>query len=154
MPAHDMVFLVPFDGSTLSKAALRRATEYASLTDDGVVALSVLPEDEAFARERGWVPPGEEYGPKATATRLEAEAAEVAPDVEFRWELAEDVSSVSTTTLDIVRTIRQVAHEVDARVVFVGSENAGRVSAPLASVGGPVSEDPRYDVHIVRHAEV
>jgi hypothetical protein len=36
--------------------------------------------------------------------------------------------------------------------VFIGSENAGRVSTPVCSVGAPVSEDPRYDVHIVRHA--
>jgi hypothetical protein len=34
--------------------------------------------------------------------------------------------------------------------VFVGSENAGRVSTPISSVGSPVSEDPDYDVHIVR----
>jgi hypothetical protein len=60
---------------------------------------------------------------------------------------------VATTTLDVVRKIRQVAHEVDAEILFVGSENAGRVTSPLSSVGNPLSEDAAYDIHIVRHAD-
>jgi len=60
---------------------------------------------------------------------------------------------MASVTTDVVRTIREVAHEVDASIVFVGSENAGRVSTPVSSVGAPVSEDPGYDVHIVRHAD-
>ena len=63
------------------------------------------------------------------------------------------MSSVASVTTDVVRTVRVVAQEVDATIVFVGSENAGRVSTPVSSVGAPVSEDPRYDVHIVRHVE-
>jgi nucleotide-binding universal stress UspA family protein len=118
-----------------------------------VVVLTVFPEDEVFARERGWVEEGEAYDPAALAADLEADVAELAPDAAFRYELAEDVSSVSTTTMDIARTIRRVAAELDASVVFIGSENAGRVSAPVSSVGGPVSEDPRYDVYIVRHTD-
>jgi hypothetical protein len=46
-----------------------------------------------------------------------------------------------------------VAQDEGATVLFVGSENAGRVSTPVSSVGDPVSEDPRYDVHIVRHTD-
>ena len=145
-----MVLLVPFDGSELATAALRRATEFAELTDEPLVVLSVLTDDERFARERGWVGADEPYDPDAIAERLEAAVREVAPDATFRHERPSDAGEMATTTMDVARTIREVAREVDASVVFVGSENAGRVSTPISSVGSPVSEDPDYDVHIVR----
>lgn len=148
-----MTLLVPFDGSELSKAALRRATEFSEFTGEPVLTLTVLPEDEAFARQRGWVEEGQSYEPDDIAARLEREVESVAPDATFRWELAEDVSDTGTPTTDVARTVRQVAEEVDATIVFVGSENAGQVSTPVTSVGSPVSEDPRYDVHIVRHVD-
>ena len=146
-----MVLLVPFDGSELATAALRRAAEFAELTDEPLVVLSVVTDDEPFARERGWVSEDEPYDPDAVAERLEATVREVAPEATFRREEPTDAGELTGAPLDIARTIRQVAHEVDASVVFVGSENAGRVSTPIASVGSPVSEDPAYDVHIVRH---
>jgi len=147
-----MVLLVPFDGSELATVALRRATEFSELTDEPLVVLSVVTDDERFARERGWVEEGEPYDPDAVAERLEAAAREVAPGATFRREAPTDAGDLATTTLDVARTIREVAHELDASIVFVGSENAGRVSTPIASVGSPVSEDPDYDVHIVRRA--
>jgi nucleotide-binding universal stress UspA family protein len=147
-----MVLLVPFDGSELATAALRRATEFAELTDEPLVVLSVVTDDERFARERGWVGEDEPYDPDAIAERLETSAREVAPDATFRREVPTDAGEMAATPLDVARTIRQVAHEIDASIVFVGSENAGRVSTPITSVGSPVSEDPGYDVHIVRHA--
>lgn len=147
-----MVILVPFDGSELATAALTRATEFAEQIGEPVVVLSVITEDEEFARDRGWVGEDESYDPDAVAERLEAAAREVAPGATFRREEPTDAGMMATTTLDVARTIREVAHELDASVVFVGSENAGRVSTPIASVGSPVSEDPDYDVHIVRKA--
>ena len=59
---------------------------------------------------------------------------------------------MASITTDVIRTIRAVAHELDVSVIFIGSENAGRVSTPVSSVGAPVSEDPGYDVYISRHA--
>ena len=147
-----MVLLVPFDGSELATAALRRATEFSGFTDEPVVVLSVITDDERFARERGWVEDDEPYDPDAIADRLEATVSEIAPDAAFRREVPNDGGEMATTTMDVARTIREVAREVDASVVFVGSENAGRVSTPISSVGSPVSEDPDYDVHIVRRA--
>jgi nucleotide-binding universal stress UspA family protein len=145
-----MVLLVPFDGSDLAKAALSRAAEFSELTDEPVLVVSVVTGDEEFARERGWIDEDEPYDPDAVAERLEAAARAVAPDATFRREEPTDAGMVATTTLDVARTVREVAHEVGASIVFVGSENAGRVSTPIASVGSPVSEDPDYDVHIVR----
>jgi nucleotide-binding universal stress UspA family protein len=148
-----VTYLVPFDGSPLAEAALARATEFGSVMDEDVLALAVVPVDEPdFAVERGWIDAPEEYDPDDVVDRLRSQVADVAPTAAFRCERPEDVSSVASVTTDVVRTIRIVAQEVGATIVFIGSENAGRVSTPVSSVGAPVSEDPRYDVHIVRHA--
>lgn len=148
-----MVLLVPFDGSDLSKAALRRAAEFSEYIDEPVIALSIVPEEPEYAIERGWIESGDTYDPESIAGEMREQVEAVAPEAEFRREIPEDVSSMASVTTDVVRAIRQVAHEVDASIVFIGSENAGRVSSPVCSVGAPVSEDPEYDVHIVRHAE-
>jgi nucleotide-binding universal stress UspA family protein len=146
------MLLVPYDGSRLARAAVERAREVAELRDEAVLALTVLPDDAAFARERGWIDEDEAYDPDAVAARFEREVAERAPDATFRVEQPDEGGMLASSTMDVARRIRQVAREVDARVVFIGSENAGRVSTPVTSVGSPVSRDPRYDVYIVRHA--
>jgi nucleotide-binding universal stress UspA family protein len=149
-----MSYLVPFDGSDLSVAALECAVEFANAMGAEVIALTVLPtDDEEYARERGWLDEGEPFDPETIRSRVQSRVAEIAPSATFRWETTEDVSSVATSTTDVVRTIRTVADEVGAEIVFIGSENAGRVSTPVSSVGAPVTEDPRYDVHIVRHTD-
>ncbi|MFC6974151.1 universal stress protein [Halomicroarcula sp. GCM10025709] len=147
-----MVLLVPFDGSDLSESALERATEFAAYRDEEVLVLSVVPEAPEFALERGWLNADETFSTELIADKLETQAREIAPDARFRCEVPEDVSSMASLTTDVVRTIRAVANEVNASIIFIGSENAGRVSTPVTSVGAPVSEDPQYDVHIVRHA--
>ncbi|WP_018257736.1 universal stress protein [Halomicrobium katesii] len=147
-----MVLLVPFDGSDLAQTALERAVEFSEYTHEDVLVLSVIPDDGEYAVERGWVDAPEAYDPDAVAARFESLVADIVPDAEFRVETPEDVSSMADVTTDVVRTIREVSHEVDASIVFIGSENAGRVSTPVCSVGAPLSEDPTYDVHIVRHA--
>ncbi|PSQ01730.1 universal stress protein [Halobacteriales archaeon QS_5_70_17] len=148
-----MVLLAPFDGSDLSRRAVERAVEFGDLIGEEVVVLTVVPPDEEFARERGWIDADEPFDESAIADRLRKGAREVAPDATIRVEHTEETSMLASTTMDIGRRIRQVAHEVGATVVFVGSENAGRVTTPVTSVGKPVSEDPGYDVHIVRHPE-
>lgn len=146
-----MVLLVPFDGSDLSVAALTRAREFGDFSDEEVVALVVVPPDPEFARDRGWLEPGEGFDVDRICTRLRHQVEDVAPAATFRCEETEETDYRATITTDITRTIRQVAGELRASIVFIGSENAGRVSTPLTSVGNPISEDPQYDVHIVRH---
>lgn len=148
-----MTLLVPFDGTALSAAALDRAAEFARATDEGLVVLTVVPDDEAYARDRGWIDAEEAFDPEAIAADFEAEAREHVPEATFRHERTIGVDSRASVTTDVVRTIRQVATEIDASILFVGSEHAGRVSTPDTSVGDPIAEDPRYDVHIVRHPE-
>lgn len=150
-----MTLLVPFDGADLSKAALRRATEFGEMLDQEVLVLSVIPTDEAYARERGWVEESEPFEPELFTLELRDQAAEIAPEATFRSERPTDPQDepFASATTNIVRTIRRVAGEVDADILFIGSENAGRVSQPLTSIGANVSNDPRYDVHIVRHPD-
>jgi nucleotide-binding universal stress UspA family protein len=150
-----MTLLVPFDGSELSTAALSRAAEFADFMDEEVLALAVIPQDPEYARERGWLDQGDPFNLDLVESRLSSAVAETAAEATFRCERLDDADAepLATTTTDVIRKIREVAAEVDARILFVGSENAGRVSSPLSSVGNPLSEDPRYDVHIVRHPD-
>lgn len=149
-----MVLLVPFDGSDLSKAALRRANEFSEFTGEEVVALTVIPHDGECVREWGWIGADEAFDADRIADRMEAQVHEIAPDATFRAEVSEEsLSLTATVTMDVVRTIRDVAHELDASILFIGSENAGRIAAPVTSVGDPIARDPQYDVYIVRHVE-
>ncbi|EMA54164.1 universal stress protein [Halococcus thailandensis] len=147
------MLLVPFDGSALAKTALSRAREFGSALGEDVLVLVVVPDDASFARERGWITADEPFDPQRAGDELAMTAGEIAPESEVHVETTEATSSLASTETDISRTIREVAHERDATVVFVGSENAGRVTAPPTSVGTPVAEDPDYDVYIARHAE-
>ena len=152
-----MTLLVPFDDSPLSRAALQRASEFAGFMDQEVVALTVIPEDDLdYAEEHGWLTERTPFTVEAIADRLESRAREIAPNVRFRYETLADEEGeepVATRTLDVVRKVRQVANEEDTTMLFLGSENAGRVTSPLSSVGSPLSEDAAYDIHIVRHAD-
>jgi len=149
-----VTLLVPFDGSDLAETALRRAREFATYRDEAVVALTVVPEDEAFAAERGWIEPGEPYDPEEVCTAFELRVKEIDDDVTFRCERPTPADHPTATTIDnVTHTIRTVAGELGVSIIFIGSENAGRVSIPVTSVGGPLSTDANYDVHIVRRTE-
>jgi nucleotide-binding universal stress UspA family protein len=149
-----MTLLVPFDGSTLSKRALERADEFAALRNEEVVVMTVVPEDESFAVDRGWIEPGESLDVDAVCDRFEAVVHDIDASATFRCERPSETEALATTTIDdITRTIRTVADELDVSIVFIGSENAGIVSLSSDSVGDPISEDPRYDVHIVRNPD-
>ncbi|ERG89089.1 MAG: universal stress protein family [halophilic archaeon J07HX5] len=145
-----MNVLAPYDGSALAETAVKRAAEFD--TGSEVIVVTVIPEDRRFALERGWVEEHETYDPAAIEDRFAQTVAEIAPAATFRAEYPEfSTPTIATVHDEIARTIRMVAHEIAASVVFVGSDNAGRVSTPVTSVGNPISKDPDYDVHIVRH---
>lgn len=149
-----MTILVPFDGSDLSTAALEKAARYGDLTDDDVVVLTIVPDDDEYAHERGWIDATEGFDPEIVVRKLRGAAERVAPEAAFRHELVDSDEPTATPTTDVVRAIRDVAAEVDASVVFVGSENVGSVTTPLSSVGGPVAAaDQGYDVYVVRQAD-
>lgn len=149
-----MTVLVPFDGSELARTALKRAETFAAARDEAVVALTVVPDDRSFAVERGWISSDEEYDVGALSREFEQTVDSICEDVRFRCETPEDGDVLTATAADdITRTIREVAGELDVSVIFIGTENAGRISTPVTSVGSPLSKDPQYDVHIVRHVD-
>lgn len=149
-----MSLLVPFDGSDLSETALRRAQQFAESRNEEIVVLTVVPDDKSFAVERGWIRSGEEYDTAAVCESFASRVAELAPAAEFRCETPEESDVLTATAIDdITRTVRHVAAELDVSIIFIGTENAGRISTPVTSVGSPLTKDPQYDVHIVRHAD-
>ena len=148
-----MTILVPFDGSDLSRKALEKAAELGDLRDETVLALSVIPDDESFARERGWINAGEPLRMTELESGLESRVAEIAPEATFRVETVDSDEPTATPTTNVVRTIRRIAGEIDASLVFVGSENAGSVIRPDTSVGGSVASGQDYDVYVVRKPE-
>lgn len=146
-----MTLLVPFDGSPLAETALERAARFGDLTNEEVLAVTVVPETASYARDRGWLDPDEQFDPDRIADRFERRVGLLAPEARFEAVTPDDVEG-STVTMDVIRTIRKTARDEDASVLFVGSDNVGRVTGPLASVGDPIAADQRYDVHIVRHS--
>lgn len=149
-----MTLLVPFDGSDLAETALKRAREFATYRDEEVVALTVVPDDETFAQERDWIEPGEPYDPEEICTAFDLRVKEIDADATFRCERPTPSEHPTATTIDdVTHTVREVASELGVSIIFIGSENAGRVSMPVTSVGGPLSTDAKYDVYIVRRVE-
>jgi len=148
-----MTLLVPYDGSALSKTALSRAQTFAEYTDDDLLALVVIPDEPGYAHRHGWLDPEDAFDVGVVERKLTQDVRDVAPDADVRGEFVENTEPTADTTTVVVRTIKEVAGDVGARVVFVGSQNAGKVTRPLASVGGTVADDARYDVHIVRHPD-
>jgi|GEM_PF-104657 len=142
-----MTFLVPFDGSGLAEAALVRATEFASVFDEAVLAVSVIPEGNAeYARERGWLGSNEPFDTQAIVSALHTQVADLCPSADFRHLTVETHASPGT----IATRVRQRAEREDVSMVFVGSDNAGHLVTEVSSVGSAVAADDAYDVVIVR----
>ena len=153
-------FVVPFDGSALSEAALTKARVYAIGLEElprdiaremsiagpsEIVAVSVIPENARYAREKGWIEEGEEFRVRTVTERLHRQVTDAAPSANFQT-----VRVGSTGAGTIGRELRQKAIDLGATDVFIGSENAGRIVTPVSSVGRSVAAAERYDVHIVR----
>lgn len=156
-----MTYLVPFDGSDLSEAALAKARMHAIALDEAppdvrkfivrekpldVVAVSIVPESAQYAREKGWIRDGEEFRARRVVERLHRQVTDLDPSASFQFER---VGSFATSGTISVR-LRRKAEELDASVIFMGSENAGRIVTPITSVGGGVTADQDCDVCIVR----
>ncbi|MFB6195469.1 MAG: universal stress protein [Haloplanus sp.] len=145
-----MTFVVPFDGSDLAETALVRAVEFASVLEERVLAVCVIPADNAtYARDHGWIDPDEPFDRDAVVSSVHQAVTALAPNVEFRYELVGRRATHGT----IAGRLRKVAREVDASMVFIGSENAGRLVSSLSSVGRTVAAADEYDVVIVRNRE-
>lgn len=141
-----MSFVVPFDGSELAEAALVRAVEYGRALEEDVTAVSVVPERTRYAREKGWIDEGESYDVGAVVDALEAQVAALAPEATFEYERIREFPPQERIADHIERLIEVHGPEV----VFLGSDNVGRVVTPLTSVGVYVADEESYDVYVVR----
>ncbi|OAQ52601.1 universal stress protein [Natrinema mahii] len=141
-----MTFVVPFDGSELAEAALVRAVEYDAALEEGIAAVVVVPERKGYAREKGWIDEDEPYDVDAVVERLRERVRTLAPSATFECERIREFPPEARLAGHIERLIRN--H--DPSVVFLGSDNVGRVVTPLTSVGVHVAADESYDVFIVR----
>lgn len=145
-----MTFVVPFDGSDLAEAALERAVQFQQVREDDILAVSVVPRgNEQFARDQVGIELGESVVYDSVVGRLQAQVHRIAPDAQFRHEAVDEYAPVGTIANRLRRTIR----DVDASMVFIGSENAGRIVTTLGSVGTSVAAEGNYDLLIVRSVD-
>lgn len=140
-----MSLVVPFDGSALSKAALARATQFEQVLEEEVLVVSVIPKNNAqYARERGWLGETDPYDPEAIVTHLRDEVSKLSPGASFQYITVSRHAPRGT----IAGRIRRFARENDATILFIGSENAGRIVSSI-TVGQSVAGDQSYDSFIV-----
>lgn len=143
-----MTFVVPFDGSENAEQALVRARDLAAVLDKQVLTIAVIPDrNTAYAREQGWLDAGEAFDGKTIVSRLRKQVHDVAPDATFEY----DHCSRSVTGNRIAKPIRKFAKRNDAEIVFIGSDNTGRLLTTAANVGSRVATDGAYDVVLVRN---
>lgn len=140
-----MSLVVPFDGSTLAKAALVRAVQFEKVLEEDVLVVSVVPQNNTqYARERGWIDQRKPYDTETVLSHLKSSVANLAPDASFHSISVGRHAPRGT----IAGRIRRFARENDASIVFIGSENAGRIVSSI-TVGQSVAGDRSYDTFIV-----
>ena len=141
-----MTFVVPFDGTELAEAALVRAVEYGNALDEDVAAVTVVPERKRYAREKGWIEAGEPLDADAVVEGLRERVEALAPEATFEYVRIREFPPEER----IADHVERLALRHEPSVVFLGSDNVGRVVTPLTSVGVHVAADRAYDVFIVR----
>lgn len=140
-----MVFLVPFDGSSVSEAALTQAVEHGKALDEEIVAVSFVPTGNAYAERRKWIEPDEDFAAETASAQLRRKIEEATDNSERTFEEA----TAHSPEDGITDRIQQVAQDVDASVLFVGTSgnhSGDRLKTPF----GTVTADADCDVYIVR----
>ncbi len=143
-----MTFVVPFDGSELAEAALVRAGEYGRALDEDVTAITVVPERTRYARAKGWIDEDDSLDVETLVRSLRDQVQTLAPDASFEYERIREFPPEA----QIAEHIERLARSHDPSVVFLGSDNVGRVVTPMTSVGVHVADEDDYDVFIVRQS--
>jgi len=144
-----LTFFVPFDGTELAVAALERADALASGPDADIVVVTILPRDRDYARERGWIDADDELNPDGIRESLLGEVTNIAPTADFHCQTIDaHVRSGGIATL-----LRDIAEDIDADVLFLGSENVGSIAAPVSSIGSNVATRVPYDIYLVQSSD-
>jgi nucleotide-binding universal stress UspA family protein len=141
-----MVFLVPFDGSAVSEAALARAVEHGTALGEDILAVSLVPTGWEYAERRRWIEPDEEFAAETASTDLRRKIAEATDDAERTF----DEPGAQSPEDGISNRVRRIAREVDASVLFVGADVTGEDA--LRTPFGEVAVHDEYDLYVVRTA--
>lgn len=139
-----MVFLVPFDGSPVSEAALASAVEHGRALGEEVMAVSFVPTGAEYAERRKWIQPDDEFAVETASTTLRRKIEETTDEAERTY-----ADSGAQSPGDLADHVRRVASDVDASVLFVGADTNADGSG-LQTPFGEVENGGDYDVHIVR----
>lgn len=142
-----MVFLVPYDGSSVSEAALERAVEHGAALGEEVVAVSLIPTGSEYAERRKWIEPKKDFAVESARSELKRKIAETTD----RSERPLVGSGASSPQDGVTDRIRRVASEVGASILFVGT-SSDSAEERLTTPFGTVDQDGEYDVHLVRSA--
>jgi nucleotide-binding universal stress UspA family protein len=152
-----MVFLVPYDGSPNSEAALARAVEHGAALGEEVVAVSFVPTGDTYAQRRRWIEPDEDFAVETASADLRRKIEEATDDAERQF----SEPGAESPGDGVTAQVRQTATDVDASVVFVGTGNpedgagdgAGEADEPrMTTPFGSVDTDAPYDLHLVRRS--
>lgn len=144
-----MTLFAPYDGTPLSTAALDRATELAAQTGEPLVAATVIPRERRTAVDHGWLADDEAFDADLIRRRLTDRVSAVAPEADYRTRYVEGRLPAGA----IARTLRDIARDVDAAVVVMGSENVGRAVTPADTVSGSVAARLDTDLYVVQTSD-
>lgn len=142
-----MVFLVPYDGSSVSEAALSCAVEHGEAMGEEILAVSFVPTGADYAQRRKWIEPDDDFAAESARNALKRKIEEATDDAERNYE-GTDAGAPGD---GLAERIRDLANEVDASTLFVGTSPEDS-SESLQTPFGSVSADADYDIHIVRTA--
>jgi nucleotide-binding universal stress UspA family protein len=146
MGVTEMRFFVPYDGSELATAALEQAQKLSAGVDADIVVATVIPKDRDYAAEHGWVNGHEDFDGERITADLRTKVRTIAPDADFRAKLVRSYVSAG----NIATRLRDIAIEMEADIVFLGSENVGSIAAPVSSIGSNVATRVPYDIYLVQ----
>ena len=145
-----MVFLVPFDGSASSEAALARAVEHGAAMGEEVVAVSFVPTGDRYAQRRRWIEPDEDFAVETASADLRRKIEETTDDAERQF----TEPGAESPGDGVSKQVRQTAVDVGASVVFVGThDGATDAEDPMTTPFGSVDADGPYDLHLVRRGQ-
>lgn len=140
-----MVFLVPYDGSSVSEAALDRAIEHGKALGEEVVAVTFVATGSEYAERRKWIEPDEDFAVESARAELERKIEEMTDTAERNY-LDSGATSLENGVTDHVT---RVAGEVGAETLYVGTSDDtddSQVRTPF----GRIAQQADYDVHLVR----
>mgnify|MGYP006282268977 CR=1 FL=1 len=143
-----MSLVVPYDSSELSRAALVRAVQFDEVLDQGVIVITAIPTNNVgYARNHGWLGDDEPFDGETIVSRLRTEIADIAPEATFAYQTVSRYAGAG----EIGSKLRKMARNHDASIVFIGSENAGRIVRSI-SVGQTLATDRAYDTMLISQA--